>query len=510
MSLGATQEALVADQLIGNYRITRELGRGGMGVVYAAEHQHIGRRAAIKVLNSEFSQNPSFATRFLNEARVVNLIQHPGLVEIYEHGVLPDGAAYIIMEYLEGESLRQRINERPGWVRRNAPGILYQLALALSAAHEKDVVHRDLKPENIMVVADRGHPRDERIKILDFGIAKLAPGGSGPISGPKTTTGSTMGTAEYMSPEQCMAQVLDGKSDTYALGVILYEMLGGDLPFRAQFGFEVMRLHVYEKPRPLRSLNPEVPEAAAALVERMLAKDPAARPSMPQLIAEIERIWQDLSLRAPSSTDTPLKKVPADALGPTVPSDHLVSPRPQTPKEVPAALAPTGQVPQERRRLGLAAALGIGGALLLVLGAISLWFALGKEPRKQPTVASPPQPPAPAPAPADVPRQPAPQPQTDIPRQPQVTVPPNPALRMEAGPAPPVPALYPAPPEIQPETQPGVKPEAKPAPAPSAGPPALDKAGEGAPKSSERRRRRSGKEKEKPEPAAVGPFKDIQ
>ena len=159
----------------GNFRLLRKVGEGGMGVVYEAEHHTIGRRAAVKVMHAEFAKNDEYAKRFLNEARAVNIIRHPGLVEIFEFGQETDGSLYIVMEFLEGQSLFDRYVQpavRPKPV--DAARIGEQAARALAAAHEKNVVHRDLKPENLMLVPDPVRPTEDRVKVLDFGIAKVA------------------------------------------------------------------------------------------------------------------------------------------------------------------------------------------------------------------------------------------------------------------------------------------------------------------------------------------------
>ena len=224
---------LAPGRLVKDYRIERQLGQGGMGAVFAAEHRHIGRRAAVKVLLPELSQNPQFANRFLNEAKAVNLSRHPGLVEIFDFGLLEDGTAYIIMEFLEGEPLSGRLRRVGGRLPEPiALALSWHIAVALAAAHAVQIVHRDLKPDNVMIVPDRERAGRERVKVLDFGIAKMAAGASGQL---KTATGTTIGTPEYMAPEQCTGSTaLDGKADVYALGVMLYEMLAGALPFRAE------------------------------------------------------------------------------------------------------------------------------------------------------------------------------------------------------------------------------------------------------------------------------------
>ena len=174
-------------QTIGNYRVLRKLGEGGMGAVFEAQHVEIGRKAAIKVLHPQFAQNAQVAMRFLNEAKAANLIEHPGVVEVFEFSRLPDGTTYIVMEYLKGESLAKRLERGP--VGLDALRVARQIASVLAAAHEHGIIHRDLKPDNVIMVKDPEAPGGERAKVLDFGIAKIAE-----EQVLKTQAGSILGT----------------------------------------------------------------------------------------------------------------------------------------------------------------------------------------------------------------------------------------------------------------------------------------------------------------------------
>lgn len=275
---------LAEGQVIGSYRITRKLGEGGMGAVFAAVNPEIGRTAAIKVLHPQYAQNPQFATRFLNEAKAANAIDHPGVVEIYEFNRLPDGTTFIVMEYLAGESLAKRLLRGP--LGHDTLRITRQIASVLAAAHAKNIVHRDLKPDNVIMVKDPEAPGGERAKVLDFGIAKLAE-----EQNLKTQAGSVLGTPAYMAPEQCKgASGVTDKSDVYALGVLMYEMLSGQIPFQGEGLGDIMIKHMTEEPPPLRQKQPSVAEPVAALVHRMLAKKPEDRPTMQEVIAETERL----------------------------------------------------------------------------------------------------------------------------------------------------------------------------------------------------------------------------
>jgi serine/threonine protein kinase len=287
----ALSEPLQPGTRVGNYRLLRLLGKGGMGAVYEAVHLYIERRAAIKVLHAQLSSNSEFRTRFLNEARAVNLIKHPGLVEVYEFGLLDDGTAYIVMEFLHGESLEQHIKRHPQGLGREALPIAGEIAQAMVAAHEKQIVHRDLKPANIMLVAQesgRNKGDEPRIKVLDFGIAKMSQEVEGSL---RTETGATIGTPAYMAPEQCLsAPNVDGKADVYALGIILYELLSGRLPFAAQHSFDFMAAHVRSEPQPIAQLLPELPPEVANLVHSMLVKDPELRPRMETVASLLQEL----------------------------------------------------------------------------------------------------------------------------------------------------------------------------------------------------------------------------
>ncbi len=278
-------------QRIGSYRITRLIGKGGMGSVFEAEHEAIRSRVAIKVLSPELARNQEVAQRFINEARSVNLVQHPSLVRIFDFGELPGGETYLVMEYLAGQSLRERI----GAGAMALPDVLRlvrQLASALAAAHEKGIVHRDIKPENVIIVPDLEAPAGERAKLLDFGIAKVRESAELADTG-DTGQGLLLGTPTYMSPEQCMGSVeLDDKSDVYSLGVLLYEMLAGEPPFRSGSGGigAILLMHMNQPPPPLRERAPQAPPGLLAMVDAMLAKRPASRPSMRQVVAAVEEL----------------------------------------------------------------------------------------------------------------------------------------------------------------------------------------------------------------------------
>ena len=347
-------------QLVSAYRITRALGEGGMGTVYEGVHESLGRRAAIKVLRPEYSKNKEILQRFFNEARAVNIVQHPSLVNIYEFGSMATGEAYIVMEFLAGESLRARLTRLGGKIGLAAVPIARQIANALSATHQKQIVHRDLKPDNVMLVPDQELPEGERAKVLDFGIAKLSGDGSAEALKVKTKTGAMLGTPTYMSPEQCRGTgSVDGRTDVYSLGVILFEMLAGQPPFVSDGLGELIGMHMFQPVPSLAPLAPKTPKELLQLVERMLAKNPNERPSMEETAAVLTRIGRSVSqsaLAMPTRAPYPVEAGP------------VLSPVNTTVGNSNGQSIVTAQRTQ-RRRLGL---LGAAGALSVaaVIGVI--------------------------------------------------------------------------------------------------------------------------------------------
>jgi serine/threonine protein kinase len=244
---------------IGSYVVREVLGQGGMGTVYLAEHAVIGKKVAIKVLKRDLAGHDNLVARFINEARANAVVGHPGIVDVYDVGTLPSGVPYLVMEYLQGESLAQRIARLGQVPVREAATIVWETASAVGAAHAKGIVHRDLKPENLFLARDPATPEVERVKVLDFGIAKLHANPS-KIS---TQTGAVMGTPVYMSPEQCRGarEEVDERTDIYSLGVIFYEMLCGKPPFQGEAFGDLLLRHMTEAPAPPSAQNHEVSEA---------------------------------------------------------------------------------------------------------------------------------------------------------------------------------------------------------------------------------------------------------
>jgi serine/threonine-protein kinase len=279
----ATTDQLLNTLFDKRYRIMRKLGSGGMANVYLAEDQELGRRVAIKILNERHAGDEQFIERFRREAKNAAGLSHQNIVSIYDRGEA-EGTYYIAMEYLDGRSLKELILSRGPAPVSVAVDYARQILSALRFAHRNGIVHRDIKPHNVLVDAE-GH-----VKVTDFGIARAG-------ASQMTEEGSIIGTAQYLSPEQARGTTVDQTSDLYSLGIVLYEMLTGEVPFTGDSPVEIAMKHLSATPPPLREKRPDVPKALELVVLRALAKDPAQRyQSAEEMDADLERVARGLGV----------------------------------------------------------------------------------------------------------------------------------------------------------------------------------------------------------------------
>ncbi|MDX2089727.1 MAG: serine/threonine-protein kinase [Kofleriaceae bacterium] len=356
---GQPADALIG-QTVGNYLVTQKLGEGGMGSVYLAEHPSIGKKVALKVLHAEFSNNEEVAKRFFDEAKSVNNIGHPNIVDIVDYGVIQsagrDQLVYFIMEYLAGQTLSDVIRRESPLPPERALTIALQVADALGASHRCNIVHRDLKPDNIILL-QRGRERDF-VKLLDFGIAKLTD--SSGVSSHKTRTGIVMGTPAYMSPEQCEGRPnVDSRTDIYALGIVLYEMLTGRVPFLGEGYGEILVQHLTQNPIPpsqYQLLDPRI----ESVVLKALAKRPDLRyPTMEEFSRAMADPFGYVDAHGGSVEFLQRQLMPSNApLPPTRPSLPVFTPPPgslSTPTGMRVTGAGYGAAPNVPTTLGAAA-----------------------------------------------------------------------------------------------------------------------------------------------------------
>jgi len=266
---------LIGRQL-GDYRLVDLLGEGGMGAVYLGEVREIESRVAVKVLHREHVEKEDMVQRFMSEARAVNRVAHPGLVKVHSWGEDDEAGIYLVMEYLDGRSLRRVLRDEGPLSPARAARLGAQVASALGAVHGKNIIHRDLKPENIMLVPDPDMVGGERVKVLDFGIAKLR--GDASIADFTTRSGMVMGTPLYMAPEQCTdSKTVDHRADIYSLGAVTYELMTGRPPFLAESLGALIKQQITEVPDPVQTLAHDISEPMGEAVMRAIDVDPHQR-----------------------------------------------------------------------------------------------------------------------------------------------------------------------------------------------------------------------------------------
>src|SRR4051794_20238875 len=286
--------SLIGEVLDGRYKVFKKLGEGGMGEVYAAEHVHIEKRFAVKLLKAEIVSNPEAVKRFQQEARSASSIKHRNIIGVDDFGRLPDGRIYMCMEYLAGSPLNDMIQQPMSADR--LLNILIQAGHGLAAAHTKGIVHRDMKPENIYVTQE-GNPPQDVPKLLDFGIAKVA-GNEGQNN--LTRTGTIFGTPLYMAPEQALGNPVDARTDIYAVGVIMYECFSGSLPFQGESFMGILTQHITTPPEPVaqRAAKAErpLPLGLAEIITRCMEKDPNQRfRTMDELVNALIQVYRGIA-----------------------------------------------------------------------------------------------------------------------------------------------------------------------------------------------------------------------
>jgi serine/threonine protein kinase len=348
---------------LGGYRVTKLLAMGGMGLVYEAMHPTIGRRAAVKVLKPEVAGSDEWSKRFVSEARALGSLKHRNLIEVLNFGKTPDGREFLMMEFLDGEPLDAYIRRLTQLTPSVALSIVDQILNGLAEAHKKGVVHRDLKPSNVFLL--REHNGELLVKVLDFGLARQEPVTltDTAIHLPKLADGASLlaGTPEYIAPEQAQGLKVDASADLYSVGVMLFEMVTGRLPFEAQSVSKLLQKHLSERQPRLSSLMRNVPDGLEELVAVLMEKQPDRRPKS----ADIARVAVQRLLRRMQQDSTVLRPAAVTTDDPKgIPSIILHNSSTVTDKALRSAF------PERRKRRWALLAL----LLLLLLGSASVWW----------------------------------------------------------------------------------------------------------------------------------------
>ena len=417
----AAADPYVGSLVAGKFRIEKLLGQGGMGKVYLANHQVLDQKVVLKVLHREYAEDPDTVKRFQHEGRAASRLRHPNVIQVLDFGAMEDGTLFMAMEYLPGQDLSGIIQREFPLGDRRVARIGAQILSALSEAHAQNVIHRDLKPENVMVENRRGEP--DFVKVLDFGIAKITDAKT-----KLTQAGLVCGTPEYMSPEQARGADLDARSDLYSVGVIIYQMVTGLLPFESDTPIGFLMKHLTDPPMPPSQKQPEVevPPDLEALIMKALSKNPADR------FANAEEMREALLACVGGDVSAPARAASAPKLAAAAPPKA---------KPTPASQAKTVTVDEEppRKSGGGKVAIGVAAAVLLVGGGAAALF-LGR--------LGDPRPPEPVPAPVAQEVAPVAQPAPPPPSQPEQQPAAQPATAATAvTPEPPAPTVSPPPPD---------------------------------------------------------------
>jgi serine/threonine-protein kinase len=309
--LSALQDPLIGTTIAGRYLIEEAIGEGGMATVYAARHRLVDRPCAVKVMNPTLAKNEVIRERFRREAKAAQKLAHPNIIEIFDQGETPEGSLYLVMEILEGQTVADLLEKQGSVTLERTLSIAIQIARALARAHDLEVIHRDLKPENIFLAEGAGG--FDRVKLLDFGIARSMQDTR------LTGAGEVFGTPQYMAPERITSIDAGPSADLYALGVILYEMLCGTLPFDAADVTTFFIKHLKEMPPAPRKRDPSIPEQIDKLIMELLAKDPKDRPvDAHRVHADLLGIAGAIGVRVPGEAfaDDASSRGPAKTLPP--------------------------------------------------------------------------------------------------------------------------------------------------------------------------------------------------
>ena len=341
------------------YRLDGEIGQGGMAVVYRAQDERLGRPVAIKRMRAQLAADPAFLARFRREAQAVANLSHPNLAAVYDSGEV-DGVPYIAMEYVDGDNLKTHIAAEAPFSTEQAVNLMIQVCEGVGAAHRAGLVHRDLKPQNILLT------RSGQAKVADFGIARSL---SASVS--STQTGQVWGTAQYIAPEQASGQPVRPATDVYSLGIILYELLTGRLPFEGDSALALAMQHLQAEPRPLRQFSPALPVGLEAIVAKAMAKRPDARypdaDALGSALKAYQRLGEQMTGPIPIVPRTPTVASPARPAVVAAAHSPIVGP--------PVLIPPTAEPEPGRDWFSLALAMI---AALAALGLIPLYWSIAQ------------------------------------------------------------------------------------------------------------------------------------
>jgi serine/threonine-protein kinase len=337
----AAEHSLLGTIIAERYLVTSLIGEGGMGMVYRAQHVKLPREAAIKVMHASLVRDPASLARFNREASAASKVEHESVARVFDFGETPDGLVYLAMEYLDGRTLKQLLEDEGPLPLGRAAALVHQIAAGLEAAHRQGIVHRDLKPDNVLVVKDaKGR---EQAKIVDFGIAKAIGAGERAL----TRTGFVVGTPEYMSPEQLLGEDVDQRSDVYALALLTYQLLTGDMPFDSRTPDRGLMARLTSTPRPLSVVRPEGrwSDAVQTVLDRALHRDRDQRTRSAMDFALAFDVAITAKPSRPKPVTPPAPVIPARRPTPANPTPVKPAPAPPVPAPVALPTPPQAAAP---------------------------------------------------------------------------------------------------------------------------------------------------------------------